>query len=73
MRDCSSGRGERGKGPYMKKTPADHAGGIMAEGSSVRRKNRKRTEKNRIFSENFLFSITTRNSWGNERRLAENG
>ena len=73
MRGCSPGREEGKKGPYMKKTPADHAGGIMAGGSSVWRENRKGTEKNKIFSENFLFSITTVNSWGNGRRLAENG
>ena len=53
MRGCSPERGEGRKGPYMKKTPDDHAGGIMAGRSSVRRENRKRTEKNKIFSENF--------------------
>ena len=73
MRGRTCAAEERGTVPYMKKTPADHAGGIMAEGSSVRRENRKETEKNKFFSENFLFSITTVNSWGNERRLAKNG
>ena len=73
MRGCSPGRGEGRKGPYMKKTPADHAGGIMARGSSVRRENRKRTEKNKIFSENFLFSLTTLYSWRNGRRRVKNG
>ena len=45
----------------------------MAEGSSVRREKGKRTEKNEIFSEKFLFSVTIGNSLGNERRLAKNG
>lgn len=54
MRGCSPGREEGRKGPYMKKTPADHAGGIMAEGSSVRRENRKRTEKTKFFGKFFV-------------------
>ncbi len=57
----------------MKKTPADPAGGSMGEGSSVRRKKGKRTEKNEIFSEKFLFSVTNGNSLENGRRLAKNG
>ena len=56
----------------MKKTPADHAG-HMVRRSSVQRTKRSGTEKNRIFSENFLFSITTVYSWGNKRRLKKNG
>ncbi len=48
MRGCSPGRGEGRKGPYMKKTPADHAGGIMAGGSSVRIKRASKSQKNEI-------------------------
>lgn len=73
MRGCSPGREEGKKGPYMKKTPADHAGGIMAGGSSVRRTKKKKTEKNENFSEKFLFSITMLYSWKNGRRRVENG
>ena len=54
----SSGIGGRKTGPYMKKTPVDHVG-HMVRRSSVRRTKRIRTEKNRNFSEKFLFSITT--------------
>lgn len=73
MQGRLSGGEGRGTQPYMKKTPADHAGGIMAEGSSVRREKGKRSEKNTIFSEKFLFSITNGNSLENGRRLAKNG
>ena len=73
MRGRPSGFGGKRAEPYMQKTPVDHAGGNMAKGSSVRRTKRSKTEKNEIFSEKFLFSVTTLYSWGNERRLAENG
>ena len=73
IRGRPSGFGGKKTEPYMQKTPADHAGGNMAEGSSVRSAKRSETEKNEIFSEKFLFSVTTLYSWGNERLLAENG
>ena len=73
MRGRSSGAGGKRTEPYMQKTPADHAGGNMVKGSSVRRTKRNAAEKNENFSEKFLFSITTLYSWGNRRRLAENG
>ena len=73
MHGRSSGAEGKRTEPYMQKTPADHAGGNMAEGSSVRRTKRSETEKNEIFSEKILFSITTLYCWGNRRRLAENG
>lgn len=72
MRGRSSGIGGRRAVPYMQKTPADHVG-HMARRSSVRRTKRSETEKNEFFSKKFLFSVTTLYSWGNERRLAENG
>lgn len=58
--------------PYMEKTPTGHVG-RMVNGSSVQRTKRSGTEKNKFFSENFLFSITTVYFWGNERRLEKNG
>lgn len=53
MRGKTCAAEERGTVPYMKKTPADHAGGIMAVGSSVRIKSTIKSEKNEIFSEFF--------------------
>lgn len=53
MQGRLSGGEGRGTQPYMKKTPADHAGGIMAEGSSVRIKSAIKSEKNEVFSDIF--------------------
>ena len=72
MRGRASGTEERRTWPYMKKTPADHVG-HMVRRSSVRRTKRNTSEKSEIFSEKFLFSITTVYSWGNKRRLAKKG
>lgn len=73
MQGRLSGDEGRRTQPYMKKTPADHAGGSMAERSSVRREKGKRTEKNENFSEKFLFSVTSGNFLEKGRRLARNG
>ena len=73
MRGNSSGAEGRRTGPYMKKTPADHVGHKVRRSSVRGRKDRSRPEKNKVFSEKILFSITTVYSWGNERRLAESG
>lgn len=72
MRGRASGAEERRTWPYMKKTPSDHVG-HMARRSSVRRTKRNTSEKMSLFSEKFLFSITTVYSWGNKRRLAKKG
>lgn len=56
----------------MKKTPADHVGGMVRR-SFVRRTERNAAEKNENFSEKFLFSITTVYFWENRRRLVKNG
>lgn len=45
----------------------------MAEGSSVRGEKGKRSEKNEIFSEKILFSVTNGNFLENVRQLAKNG
>ena len=71
MRGRSSGAGGKRTEPDMQKTPADHAGGNMVKGSSVRRTKKERSRKNENFSEKFLFSITTVYSWENRRRLAK--
>ena len=45
MRGRSSGAGGKRTEPYMQKTPADHAGGNMVKGSSVRRTKRNAAER----------------------------
>lgn len=55
MRGCSPGREEGRKGPYMKKTPADHAGGIMAGGEfSTEGKQEKNRKKQNFFGKFFV-------------------
>lgn len=73
MREKVTGVEGRRTQPYMKKTPDDHAGGIMAGGSSGWVKSAIKSEKNKNFSEIFLFSITTLYSWRKWRLLAKNG
>ena len=55
MHGRSSGAEGKRTEPYMQKTPADHAGGNMAEGSSVRRTKRSETGKNFVLNNYVIF------------------